>query len=191
MRSIRSRHGTAAAYLALFVALGGTSYAAISIPRNSVGNAQLKNGAVTNAKVRGHSLTSSAFRSGSLPKGATGSAGPQGSPGPQGPAGTAGTAAGSVFAYVASDGTVDPANSSGITSANIVHTIQGVYCVTGLPVAPKNIQVTPVLSFGGPVSPAASLGTANQCALGTQASIVLLASSTSAAVNQGFSLEIH
>ena len=38
-------------YLALFVALGGTSYAAFSLPRNSVGTRQLRNGAVTNKKL--------------------------------------------------------------------------------------------------------------------------------------------
>lgn len=43
--------GNVVAYLALFVALGGTSYAAISIPRNSVGTRQLRNGAVTAAKL--------------------------------------------------------------------------------------------------------------------------------------------
>jgi hypothetical protein len=37
--------------IALFVALGGTSYAAVAIPTNSVGTAQLKNGAVTAAKL--------------------------------------------------------------------------------------------------------------------------------------------
>jgi hypothetical protein len=38
--------------VALFVALGGTSYAAItSLPKNSVGTAQLKNGAVTAPKI--------------------------------------------------------------------------------------------------------------------------------------------
>lgn len=37
--------------LALFVALGGTGYAAFSLPTNSVGTNQLKNGAVTSKKV--------------------------------------------------------------------------------------------------------------------------------------------
>jgi hypothetical protein len=45
------------AYLALFVALGGTSYAATQLPAGSVGTRQLRNGAVTNSKVRRGSLS--------------------------------------------------------------------------------------------------------------------------------------
>src|SRR5262249_28945784 len=37
--------------IALFVALGGTTYAATSLPRNSVGTRQIKNRAVTPAKI--------------------------------------------------------------------------------------------------------------------------------------------
>jgi hypothetical protein len=37
--------------IALFVALGGTTYAATSLPKNSVGTTQLKSGAVTPPKV--------------------------------------------------------------------------------------------------------------------------------------------
>lgn len=48
----------AVAYIALFVALGGTGLAASSaVPRNSVGTDQLKNRAVTGAKVGLHTLT--------------------------------------------------------------------------------------------------------------------------------------
>ena len=39
------------------MALGGTSYAAIRLPVNSVGTKQLKNGAVTAVKVKRNSLT--------------------------------------------------------------------------------------------------------------------------------------
>jgi hypothetical protein len=39
------------AMVALIVAVGGTSYAVTKLPKNSVGTAQLKNGAVTTAKV--------------------------------------------------------------------------------------------------------------------------------------------
>jgi hypothetical protein len=69
--------------LALFVALSGTAYAA-TLPRNSVGTAQLKRNAVTSAKVKPGSLLRSDFRRGQLP------AGPQGPQGPQGPAGARG-----------------------------------------------------------------------------------------------------
>ncbi len=43
--------------LALFVALGSGAYAAIHLPRNSVGARQLKKNSVTGAKVKNHSLT--------------------------------------------------------------------------------------------------------------------------------------
>ena len=52
------------AYLALFIALGGTSYAAMSVSANSVGTRQLQNGAVTNVRVREHSLRASALAPG-------------------------------------------------------------------------------------------------------------------------------
>ena len=39
------------AYLALFVALGGTSYAAFSMPAGSVGNRALKNHSITPVKL--------------------------------------------------------------------------------------------------------------------------------------------
>jgi hypothetical protein len=83
------------AYAALFVALGGTSYAALKLPDNSVGTAQLRNGsvtssklaagAVTGSKVKRGSLHGSAFKSKSLPTG------PKGDPGASGPQGTAGS----------------------------------------------------------------------------------------------------
>jgi len=44
--------------IALFVALGGTSYAAITnLPPNSVGTPQLQNSAVTGPKLHNHSVT--------------------------------------------------------------------------------------------------------------------------------------
>ncbi len=56
------------AYLALFVALGGTSYARDPASANSVGTHQLRNGAVTDTKVRRHSLWSNVFVPGALPQ---------------------------------------------------------------------------------------------------------------------------
>ena len=42
---------------ALFVSLGGASYAAMTIPNNSVGAAQIKKNAVTNSKLAANSVT--------------------------------------------------------------------------------------------------------------------------------------
>ena len=78
------------AYLALFVALGGTSYAAVKLPRNSVGTAQIKKNAVTGPKVKNGSLGRVDFAAGQLPAGAQGPAGPAGAKGDQGPAGPKG-----------------------------------------------------------------------------------------------------
>src|ERR671923_931118 len=75
------------AFIALLAALGSSAYAQLTIPRNSVGNAQLKRNAVTSSKVRNGSLLSRDFRPGQLPAGPQGPAGP---PGPEGPPGLTG-----------------------------------------------------------------------------------------------------
>lgn len=46
------------AVIALFVALGGTSYAVTQLPRNSVGTTQLKTSAVTSPKLKAGAVTS-------------------------------------------------------------------------------------------------------------------------------------
>lgn len=75
------------ACLALAVALGGTGYAAVVLPPNSVGTKQLVNGSVVAAKVKAHSLVAANFKTGQLPagpKGADGLAGAAGPPGAKG-----------------------------------------------------------------------------------------------------------
>ncbi len=52
--------------VALMVALGGTSYAAFSIPKNSVGSKQLKKNAVTNAKIGGGAVGNGKLQNGSV-----------------------------------------------------------------------------------------------------------------------------
>ena len=54
------------AFIALFVALGGTSYAAIKLPANSVGTTQIKKDAVIGSKVKNGSLTGADLANGSL-----------------------------------------------------------------------------------------------------------------------------
>ena len=72
----------ALALVALFVALGGTSYAAAQI-----GSAQIKDGAVKGRDVKDGSLSAKELKPGTL---LAGPAGPAGSAGPAGPAGAPG-----------------------------------------------------------------------------------------------------
>lgn len=93
------------AYLALFVALGGTSYAALTVTGRMVKNSSLtgvdlRNESVTGADVRGlttrdvrnSSLLPSDFEGGRLPEGPAGEEGPPGPEGPEGAPGPAGPA---------------------------------------------------------------------------------------------------
>lgn len=78
------------ASVALLVALGGTSIAAVgNVPLFSVGTPQLKANAVISAKVKNRTLLAVDFKRGQLPRGPRGLQGPQGPSGPQGPAGAA------------------------------------------------------------------------------------------------------
>jgi hypothetical protein len=52
--------------LALFVALGGTTYAATGFPANVIGAKQLKKGAVTTAKLKNNAVTGAKVASDSL-----------------------------------------------------------------------------------------------------------------------------
>ena len=76
------------AYLALFVALGGSAYAAIELEKNDVTSKHIKNGgiknkdiadnAVTSPKVANGSLLGEDFAAGQLPAGQQGDQGPAG-----------------------------------------------------------------------------------------------------------------
>jgi hypothetical protein len=76
------------ATLALFIALGGASYAALKLPKNSVGRKQIKRSAINSAKVQNGSLMADDFNADQLPVGPTGREGP---PGPKGDPGRDGT----------------------------------------------------------------------------------------------------
>lgn len=96
------RYANVTATLALIVALGGTSYAAITLPANSVGSKQIKNRGVARSDIRSDSVTSGKiqdgslrkqdFKAGQLPGGSTGQAGPAGPGGATGPSGATGPA---------------------------------------------------------------------------------------------------
>jgi len=98
--SAARRHMTFAnvmSVIAVFIALGGASYAAINLPKNSVGTKQLKGksvgtkqlkgNAVNSNKVKNFSLRANDFKKGQIPSGPTGPMGLRGVTGPTGPAG--------------------------------------------------------------------------------------------------------
>jgi hypothetical protein len=87
------RYANVTATMALVVALGGTSYAAIKLPRNSV----------TSTTVKDRSLLSKDFKRGQIPTGKAGPAGAAGPAGPQGAQGFPGPAGVTASAYAATD----------------------------------------------------------------------------------------
>jgi hypothetical protein len=54
------------ATIAVFIALGGVSYAAMKLPKNSVGAKQLKKNAITTAKVKNEAITGAKVKNGTL-----------------------------------------------------------------------------------------------------------------------------
>ena len=69
------RHFTYAnvmATIAVFIALGGASYAATQLPKKSVGTKQIKNNAVTTAKIKDGAVTQSKLAPGALGTATTG-----------------------------------------------------------------------------------------------------------------------
>src|SRR5215218_562128 len=125
---------------ALIVALGGVSYAAGVLPKNSVGTAQLQKKAVTGAKLRNDAVTGAKVKNGSLiaadfkasqlpagPQGPKGDTGAHGAPGPQGPKGDKGNAgATNVTKRSAVGPSVAPSNySNAIASCQAGETLVG------------------------------------------------------------------
>ncbi|MEO8690684.1 MAG: hypothetical protein ABI611_21010 [Solirubrobacteraceae bacterium] len=66
-RRVRAHvRGQAVGYLALFVALGGTSYAAVKLPRNSVHAKQIAANAVGHSELRPHAVGASDLHAGAV-----------------------------------------------------------------------------------------------------------------------------
>jgi hypothetical protein len=80
----RLSYANVVASLALFIALGGSSYAAVQLSKGQVKGKHLANNAVTSGKVKDGSLLSTDFKAGQLPAGAQGPQGAQGADGARG-----------------------------------------------------------------------------------------------------------
>jgi hypothetical protein len=100
--------------LCLFILLGGSAVAAVTLKRNSVKGKHIAKNAVTSPKVKNRSLLAQDFAAGQLPKGDQGPQGIQGVQGERGQDGANGSAV--AYAYVKGDGTLDAAHSKNIIS---------------------------------------------------------------------------
>jgi hypothetical protein len=166
MRALRERLPSPAlviAVIALIVALGGTSYAAFKLPKNSVGTKQLKNSAVTTKKLRKHAVTASKLKLKGLTVPSAGHATSADSATNASHAGSADSATNAAnlggapasayeprpqWALVASDGTI-VAQSGGIT-INAANASSGQYFVDfGTSVANRPASVTLHYGDGG------------------------------------------
>jgi len=118
----RLTYANVIATIALFVALGGSSYAAMTITGKNV-----KNSTLTGKDVKDRSLLARDFGSGQLPAGPQGPKGDPGAPGAPGAAGAPGADAVSLWAVVnGSNGSL--ARGSGVASST--RSTPGLYTVT-------------------------------------------------------------
>lgn len=160
----------AIALLALFVALGGTAFAATALPKNSVGSKQLKANAVTSAKIKKATIVGSDVKNGSLTgaafaggtaglKGDTGAQGPQGAVGAQGPQGPQGVqgAAGTARAYafftpsVCSGAPVTCAVSKAKNVASATRISTGFYCLAVPGLRPSETPSMATVEYGSTI----------------------------------------
>jgi Collagen triple helix repeat (20 copies) len=165
----RLTYANVVASLALFIALGGSSYAALKLPKNSVGSEQLKANSITSAKVKGGSLSTTDLKASARsvlrgprgrqgvqgPQGKTGATGKTGKTGSKGSTGARGTA-GSARAYatVVADAGQPPiftANVPNLAFGSVARTSTGVYCLAAplLTIPQRSAAIASVRDLGG------------------------------------------
>jgi hypothetical protein len=163
------KYANVTATIALVVALGGTSYAAATLPKNSVGSKQLKSNAVSSSKVKNGSLLAKDFKASDLPKGpkgdkgdagAAGAPGAPGTPGAKGDTGNPGPlvdtlpVGSSLRGTFALGGTAAAANALAFTSISFQFPLATAPTVHVIPVG----GVVPAGCSGTPAAPVASSG---------------------------------
>jgi hypothetical protein len=134
MRSVLTwvsrRHGTAVAYLALFAALGGSAYAAVTVTGKNIQDGTVTGRDVKNASLGTNKLSATALSSLTSQRGPAGPQGPQGEngkPGPVGPTGATGaTGAKGETGAAGPPGAAGPSGPSGISGWTYVTKAQDI-----------------------------------------------------------------
>lgn len=169
MRRIRTHltYANLVSTLALLIALGlGSAYAANQLGPKSVGARQLRPGAVTGPKIAGgavtpdkipdNSLTGEKINEGSLAQVPSANAANF--------ATTAETSNPETFAKVDAEGTVFPADSKGIGTADVKQgKFPGIYCIDVPGFSPRGAQATPEYVGNGQVSVLIKFGGTESC----------------------------
>src|SRR5215217_6867208 len=136
----RATYANAMASAAMFIAVGGTSYAAITLPRNSVGERQIKPRAVGSGKLKTGAVRSRAIRDGAIKvqdlarttkQALTGAPGPPGAPGA--PAVTLRASVSSTGALVAGNASSSDSSGVGRVSVRFPRGLAGCVPVATLP----------------------------------------------------------
>jgi hypothetical protein len=157
------------ALLALFIALGGSVYAASKIDGKTI-----KKGTIPANRVKADSLGGKQINESKL--------------GEVPSAATAGSAQPVAFAQIGAAGTVNANLSKGVTGANVTHPATGTYCVSGLAFDVKGGQIS--LQFGGSRGTTAQFtpGSTGNCPDGGQ---VLLSDNANNAADLTFQIVLY
>jgi hypothetical protein len=156
------------ATVAVFIALGGTSYAAIKITGKNVKNgsltgADIKSNSITGSDIK--SLTAKDFKRGQLPGGDNGANGGQG---PTGPQGAAGSALG--FGRVAANGTLTLSKNVTVTVGSGA---AGAYCIDAIKGVAQNITASITGGSTAGAYPLVDSGDSPACPDGTQVLVTM------------------
>lgn len=137
------------AVLALFVALGGTVYAASSIngktiKKNSLPGNRIKKKSATGDRLKNDTITGTQVNESTLGKVPTAALADKATT-----AETALSANPPAYAHILPNGNVDSGDALNISNANVIHPEEGVYCLSGLSVKP-HVVLAEVDSGDGP-----------------------------------------
>lgn len=146
------------AVLALFVALGGTVYAASAIngktiKKNSLPGNRIKKKTVTGTQIKNDAITGTQVNESTLGKVPSAAVADKATLADKATTADTATTALSAnppaYAHIFPNGTVDGSDTLNISNANVTHPEEGVYCLVGLSVKP-HVVLAEVDSGDGP-----------------------------------------